>query len=30
MRTLRDNGLLAIFDGVTTPEEVVRETLATF
>ncbi|MSR74968.1 MAG: pilus assembly protein PilB [Planctomycetes bacterium] len=30
MRTLRDNGLLAIFDGQTTPEEVVRETLATF
>ncbi|MGE3182076.1 MAG: GspE/PulE family protein [Phycisphaerae bacterium] len=28
MRTLRESGLLAIFDGVTTIEEVVRETLA--
>ncbi len=27
MRTLRQSGLLAIFDGVTTIEEVVRETL---
>ena len=27
MRTLRDGGLLAIYDGVTTIEEVVRETL---
>ncbi|WP_372369754.1 type II secretion system ATPase GspE [Candidatus Uabimicrobium sp. HlEnr_7] len=27
MRTLRESGLLAIFDGVTTVEEVVRETL---
>lgn len=27
MRTLRQNGLLAIYDGVTTIEEVVRETL---
>lgn len=29
MRTLRDSGLVAIFDGVTTIEEVVRETIAT-
>jgi len=29
MRTLRENGLLAIYDGVTTIEEVVKETLAT-
>jgi type IV pilus assembly protein PilB len=28
MRTLREAGLLAIYDGVTTIEEVVRETLA--
>lgn len=28
MRTLRESGLLAIYDGVTTMEEVVRETLA--
>jgi len=27
MRTLRESGLLAIYDGVTTIEEVVRETL---
>jgi type IV pilus assembly protein PilB len=27
LRSLRDSGLLAIFDGLTTPEEVVRETL---
>ena len=27
MRTLRDNGLLAIYDGVTTLDEVVRETI---
>ena len=27
MRTLRDSGLLAIYDGVTTIEEVVRETI---
>jgi type IV pilus assembly protein PilB len=27
MRTLRENGVLAIYDGVTTIEEVVRETL---
>jgi type IV pilus assembly protein PilB len=27
MRTLRQNGLLAIYDGITTIEEVVRETL---
>jgi type II secretory ATPase GspE/PulE/Tfp pilus assembly ATPase PilB-like protein len=26
MRTLRESGLLAIFDGHTTIEEVVRET----
>jgi type IV pilus assembly protein PilB len=29
MRTLRESGLLAIFDGITTVEEVVRETMAT-
>jgi type IV pilus assembly protein PilB len=29
MRTLRESGLLAIFDGLTTIEEVVRETLFT-
>ncbi|MEK7449890.1 MAG: ATPase, T2SS/T4P/T4SS family [Planctomycetota bacterium] len=29
MRTLRENGLLAIFDGKTTVEEVVKETLFT-
>jgi type IV pilus assembly protein PilB len=28
MRTLRQGGLLAIYDGITTIEEVVRETLA--
>jgi len=28
MRTLRESGLLAIYDGVTTIEEVVRETIA--
>jgi type IV pilus assembly protein PilB len=28
MRTLRENGLLSIFDGVTTIDEVSRETLA--
>ncbi|MGN6507245.1 MAG: GspE/PulE family protein [Tepidisphaeraceae bacterium] len=27
LRTLRENGLLAIYDGVTTIEEVVRETI---
>ncbi len=27
MRTLRENGLLAIYDGVTTIEEVVKETI---
>ena len=27
MRTLRDSGLLAIFDGLTTVEEVLRETI---
>ena len=26
MRTLRESGLLAIFDGLTTVEEVLRET----
>ncbi|MAG59104.1 MAG: pilus assembly protein PilB [Planctomycetes bacterium] len=30
MRTLRDSGVLAVFDGLTTPEEIVRETLATW
>jgi type IV pilus assembly protein PilB len=29
MTTLRESGLLAIFDGITTIEEVVRETIAT-
>lgn len=29
MRTLRESGLLAIFDGVTTIEEVVKETVLT-
>lgn len=28
MKTLRDNGLKAIFDGITTLEEVARETIA--
>ncbi len=28
MRTLRDSGLLAIYDGVTTVEEVIRATIA--
>ena len=28
MRTLRESGLFAIFDGITTIEEVVRETIA--
>ena len=28
MRTLRDSGLLHIYDGVTTIEEVVKETIA--
>jgi type IV pilus assembly protein PilB len=27
MRTLRDQGLLAIYDGITTLDEVVRETI---
>jgi hypothetical protein len=27
MRTLRQSGLLAIYDGVTSIEEVVRETI---
>ncbi len=27
MRSLRESGLLAIYDGLTTPEEVVRETV---
>jgi type IV pilus assembly protein PilB len=27
MRTLRHSGLLAIYDGITTIEEVVRETI---
>ena len=27
MRTLRQSGLLAIFDGLTTVEEVLRETI---
>jgi type IV pilus assembly protein PilB len=27
MRTLRQGGLMAIYDGITTIEEVVRETL---
>jgi type IV pilus assembly protein PilB len=29
MRSLREAGLLAIFDGVTTVEEVLRETMST-
>ncbi|MHC4953487.1 MAG: GspE/PulE family protein [Planctomycetota bacterium] len=29
MRTLRESGLLAIFDGLTTVEEVLRETMTT-
>jgi type IV pilus assembly protein PilB len=29
MRTLRESGLLAIYDGLTSVEEVIRETLAT-
>ena len=29
MRTLRDSGLLHIYDGITTIEEVVRETIST-
>ena len=28
LRTLRESGLLAIFEGITTIEEVVRETIA--
>jgi hypothetical protein len=27
MRTLRENGLMAIYDGVTTIEEIVKETV---
>jgi type IV pilus assembly protein PilB len=27
MRTLRESGLLAIYDGITTIEEVVKETV---
>ena len=30
MRSLRDSGVLAVFDGLTSPEEIVRETLATW
>jgi type IV pilus assembly protein PilB len=30
MRSLRDSGLLAIFDGITTVEEVLRETIEVF
>ena len=30
LRSLRDAGILAIFDGQTTPEEVVRETLVSW
>jgi len=30
MRSLRDSGLLSIFDGVTTVEEVLRETIDVF
>ena len=30
MRGLRESGLLAIFDGVTTVEEVLRETIEVF
>ena len=29
MRTLRESGLLAIYDGITTVEEVLRETIET-
>jgi len=29
MRTLRESGILAIFDGITTIEEVVKETVFT-
>ena len=29
MRTLRDSGLLHIYDGISTIEEVVKETIAT-
>ena len=28
MRTLRESGLLSIYDGVTTIDEVIRETIA--
>jgi type IV pilus assembly protein PilB len=28
MRSLRDNGLMAIYEGQTTIDEVVRETIA--
>ena len=28
MRTLRESGLLAVFDGITTVEEVIRESMA--
>jgi hypothetical protein len=28
MKLLRDNGLLAIYDGVTTIDEVVKETIS--
>jgi type IV pilus assembly protein PilB len=28
MKTLRENGLLSIYDGITTIDEVARETLA--
>jgi hypothetical protein len=27
MRPLRDNGLIAVFDGITTIDEVVKETI---
>ena len=30
MRSLRDSGILAVLDGITTPEEVIRETLASW
>jgi type IV pilus assembly protein PilB len=29
MRSLRESGLLAVYDGVTTVEEVIRETMVT-
>ena len=29
MRTLRDSGLLQIYDGISTIEEVVKETIST-